>query len=241
MSDLPDAVARKATAAAELMSRVAREHAPAVLAASLGAEDMVLVDLIARAALPIGIFTLDTGRLPDETHAHIERVQAHYGRAIAVYAPEAAAVEQYVAQNGTNGFYASQRAREACCGVRKTAPLARALAGKAAWITGLRRDQSVTRANVEIEAFDTAHGLHKVNPLADWSRDDVWSYLRARAVPCNALHERGYASIGCAPCTRAIDAGEDERAGRWWWEDAARRECGLHQRPGAIPIVPIAA
>jgi len=241
MSASSDSAVAKAAAAAELMARTARDHAPAVLAASFGAEDMVLVDLIARERLPIGIFTLDTGRLHDETHAHIERVSTHYGLRVDVYAPDAQAIEGYVAQHGPNGFYGSLAAREACCAIRKSAPLARALRGKAAWITGLRRDQSVTRTAVEVEGFDAMHRLHKVNPLVDWTRDDVWTYLRERAVPWNVLHDRGYASIGCSPCTRAIEPGEDERAGRWWWEDPARRECGLHRRPASIPIVAVAA
>jgi len=231
-----DSVAAKAAAAGELLSRVARDYAPAVLAASFGAEDMVLVDLIARAGAPIGIFTLDTGRLPDETHAHIGRVIARYGVAVTVYAPEARAIERFVAAHGPNGFYDSRDAREACCAARKSEPLKRALAGARAWVTGLRRDQSITRGAVEPVEFDAAHAIHKFNPLAAWSRGDVWAYLRAHAVPWNPLHDRGYASIGCAPCTRAIGPGEDERAGRWWWEDPARRECGLHRRPVGVPI-----
>jgi phosphoadenosine phosphosulfate reductase len=221
-----------------VMSRAASEHAPVVLASSFGAEDMVLIDLLATHALSIGVLTLDTGRLPDETHALIDRVRATYRIAVDVHFPEAAAVEPFVRANGVNAFYTSPALREQCCAIRKTQPLARALAGKGAWITGLRREQSPTRRDVAIEAFDATYGLVKLNPLADWTRDDVWSYLHERRVPYNALHERGYASIGCAPCTRAIEPGEDERAGRWWWESADRKECGLHRRPGTIPITP---
>ena len=236
MSVAADTAARVA-AVSTLLQRVAREHTPAALAASFGAEDMVLIDAIARARLPIDVFTLDTGRLPDETHALIDRVRAHYELAVRVYAPDAATVEAFVTERGTNAFYRSQAARERCCAIRKSAPLERALAGKRAWITGLRREQSVTRREIGVEEFDAVHGLLKVNPLADWSRDDVWAYIGARGVPYNPLHDRGYASIGCAPCTRAIEPGEDERAGRWWWENPERRECGLHRRPGVAPIV----
>jgi phosphoadenosine phosphosulfate reductase len=216
-----------------VLRRAAFDHAPAVLASSFGAEDMVLIDLIARNALPVGIFTLDTGRLPDETHVLIDRVCATYSLDVDVHFPEAAAVEPFVRANGVNAFYASPSLREQCCAIRKSQPLARALGGKRAWITGLRRAQAATRRDVAVEEFDAVHGLAKFNPLADWSRDDVWAYLRAHRVPYNALHDRGYASIGCAPCTRAIEPGEDERAGRWWWESADRKECGIHRRPVA--------
>jgi phosphoadenosine phosphosulfate reductase len=241
MSALAPSLAAKSEAVASLLARVASDHAPAVLAASFGAEDMVLVDLIAGAQLPIGIFTLDTGRLPEETHALIDRVRAHYGAPIDVYAPDALAIEEYVRTHGPNAFYASLDLREHCCALRKAAPLARALVGKRAWITGLRRDQSVTRRDTAVEEFDERHRLAKFNPLADWTRDDVWAYLRAGSVPYNALHDRGYASIGCAPCTRAIEPGDDERAGRWWWENPERKECGLHRRPAAIRIAAVPA
>ena len=221
----------------DTLRRAAFVHAPAVLASSFGAEDMVLIDLIAKHSLPIAVFTLDTGRLPEETHTLIDRVRATYGIAVDVYAPDAASVEAFVRASGVNAFYASPTLREQCCALRKTHPLARALAGKRAWITGLRRGQSITRRDVAVEEFDGAHGLVKFNPLADWSRDDVWSYVHENNVPYNALHDRGYASIGCAPCTRAVEPGEDERAGRWWWESADRKECGLHRRPVTVPIL----
>ena len=233
----PAGHAQRAADAVAILRRASAAHAPAVLASSFGAEDMVLIDLIARHALSIAVFTLDTGRLPDETHALIERTRAKYAIDVDIYVPEAAAVEGFVRANGVNAFYASPALREQCCAIRKTQPLARALAGKRAWITGLRREQSVTRREVVVEELDAAHGLAKYNPLADWSRDAVWTYLRTHRVPYNALHDRGYASIGCAPCTRAIEPGEDERAGRWWWESADRKECGLHRRPVAVPIV----
>jgi phosphoadenosine phosphosulfate reductase len=224
---------------AALLRHAAETHAPVSLASSFGAEDMVLIDLIARAKLPIGVFTLDTGRLPAETHDLIDRVRDTYGIEIDVYFPEAAALEPFVRTHGVNAFYESTQLRERCCDIRKAQPLARALVGKRAWITGLRRAQSVTRREIAVEERDAAHGIAKFNPLADWSRDDVWSYLKAHRVPYNALHDRGYASIGCAPCTRAIEPGDDERAGRWWWENPERRECGLHRRPGAIALVPV--
>ncbi|MFO1310859.1 MAG: phosphoadenylyl-sulfate reductase [Burkholderiales bacterium] len=222
---------RRVSAASEALARIAREHAPAVLASSFGAEDMVLVDLIARDALPIAIFTLDTGRLPEETHALIDRARRRYGLPVEVYAPEASRIEAFVREHGSNAFYDSVELRKACCAVRKTGPLARALAGKGAWITGLRREQSVTRADVPFEEHDAVHGLPKFNPLVEWSEGDVWTYLRSHGVPYNALHDRGYPSIGCAPCTRAVEPGEDIRAGRWWWENPEHKECGLHRRP----------
>ena len=214
-----------------LLARVAQTHAPVVFASSFGAEDMVLLDLIARASLPIRVFTLDTGRLPQETHELIDRARAAYRVDIDVYAPRTEAVEAFVREHGSNGFYRGVGLRQQCCGIRKGEPLRRALAGAGAWITGLRRAQGVTRQAIELEQYDTTHGLAKFNPLADWSEDDVWAYLRVHRVPWNALHDRGYPSIGCAPCTRAIEPGEDVRAGRWWWERPDQKECGLHRRP----------
>ena len=211
-----------------LLQRAARDFQPLVMASSLGAEDMVLTDLIFKNRLPVEIFTLDTGRLPEPTQRLLARVQEIYGQSIRVFFPEAAAVEALVARQGVNGFYHDIGARQACCAVRKVAPLGRALEGRKAWITGLRRDQSSTRAALEVEAWDADHNLTKFSPLADWSRDAVWEYLKAHHVPYNALHDQGFASIGCSPCTRAIAAGEDERAGRWWWEHPETKECGLH-------------
>ena len=187
MAPDPKRAAAAAAAATDLLRRAADEHAPIALASSFGAEDMVLIDLIAKASLPIGVFTLDTGRLPDETHALIDRVRKVYGIAVDVYFPATAAVESYVHAHGVNAFYESQPLRERCCAIRKTEPLARALAGKRAWVTGLRQSQSITRREVALVEFDVAHGIAKFNPLAEWSRDDVWSYLRAHRVPYNAL------------------------------------------------------
>lgn len=219
-----------------LLAAIGKEHASAGLASSLGAEDMVLTDLITKYRLPIEIFTLDTGRLPGETYALLDRIRSHYGLIVRVHYPDAQALERYVTRNGVNAFYGSVTLRQECCGIRKSEPLARALAGKSAWITGLRRSQAVTRTRIELHEHDPVHGIPKFNPLADWSEADVWDYIHANNVPYNALHDRGYPSIGCAPCTRAVEPGEDIRAGRWWWEQADHKECGLHRRPLDVAI-----
>ncbi|HLI20521.1 MAG TPA: phosphoadenylyl-sulfate reductase [Stellaceae bacterium] len=211
-----------------LLHEAAEAYTPSVLASSLGAEDMVLLDLIAELRLRIGVFTLDTGRLPQETYDLLQLARARYGVPIAVFAPESADVERYIAVNGPNGFYDSVALRQECCHLRKVKPLQRALAGKKSWVTGLRRGQSAARSEIAFKEWDAEHGLEKFNPLAAWSEEDVWDYVRARDVPVNALHAQGYPSIGCAPCTRAIRPGEDIRAGRWWWENPEFNECGLH-------------
>ncbi len=233
------ALETRVDAAVALLREIVHRHAPAVFASSFGAEDMVVIDLIAKHGLPIRVFTLDTGRLPEETHALIDRTRERYGLPIDIYAPDSRLLQGFVRENGVNAFYASVELRKGCCAVRKTEPLRRALVAKGAWITGLRRAQSVTRSETAIEEYDAVHGLPKFNPLADWSHDDVWHYLRAHDVPYNVLHDRGYPSIGCAPCTRAVAPGEDVRAGRWWWEAPEHKECGLHRRQ--IPIVAKAA
>jgi len=211
-----------------LLDSVQKDYSPATFANSFGAEDMVLTDLIARHYPGIEMFTLDTGRLPEETYTLMKEVADRYGIRVPVYFPEPAAVEAYVAQNGPNAFYESVDLRKRCCHIRKVEPLKRALSGKRAWITGLRRDQAPTRKNLTESEFDAENGLQKFSPLLDWSESDVWAYLKQFDVPYNALHDKGYTSIGCAPCTRAITRGEDVRAGRWWWEDPAVKECGLH-------------
>jgi phosphoadenosine phosphosulfate reductase len=220
----------KIDAAAALLQRIESEFGPATLANSLGAEDMVLTDLIAQHAPAIELFTLDTGRLNPETYDLLDKVQKTYGDRVRVrtYAPQAEAVQAFVETRGINAFYDSVESRKQCCGIRKVEPLKRALAGKKAWITGMRRQQAVTRADMPVEEWDADHGLMKFNPLADWTEKEVWEYIRNRGIPYNALHDRHYPSIGCAPCTRAIAVGEDVRAGRWWWEDEAGKECGLH-------------
>ena len=199
---------------------------------SFGAEDMVLTDLILSNALPITVFSLDTGRLPAETYSLIGEVERHYGSKLEIYFPDAGAVETFVRSHGINAFYDSVELRKACCGVRKMEPLRRALAGRKAWITGLRAAQSVTRAGLPVRETDTANGLEKLNPLSDWTETEVWAYIRMNEVPYNALHDQFYPSIGCAPCTRAIAVGEDVRAGRWWWENPETKECGLHVKEG---------
>ncbi len=222
-------------AAAVLLERIQDEFSPAALASSLGAEDMVLTDLIARHAPGIGIFSLDTGRLNPETYDLLAKVQRLYGDrlVIKVYYPQAQSIQQYVEKHGINAFYDSVELRKQCCAIRKVEPLTRALAGKQAWITGMRRSQAVTRQDMPVQEWDTDHGLHKFNPLAEWTDKEVWQYIRDHDVPYNALHDRHYPSIGCAPCTRAIAAGEDIRAGRWWWENADTKECGLHVKAAA--------
>lgn len=210
------------------LGAIVAEFPRTVFASSLGAEDMVITDVILRSGLPIGIFTLDTGRLPPQTLALIAEVSRHYGHALRVIRPDAAEVAEYVATHGQNAFYESVALRQRCCHLRKVRPLARALTGCEAWVTGLRRGQSVTRSELPLREHDAAHGIEKFNPLADWRENEVWAYLRAERVPCNALHDLGYPSIGCEPCTRAIRPGEDIRAGRWWWEARDSKECGLH-------------
>jgi phosphoadenosine phosphosulfate reductase len=203
-------------------------QSPTACACSFGAEDMVLLDAIARYARKIEVFTLDTGRLPEETHALFETVRDKYPIAIRTYFPDASTVQGWIEQNGPNGFYKSVAQRQQCCHIRKVEPLQRALAGKKSWVTGLRREQSAARHRLEREAWDDANGLFKINPLLEWTNDDVWDYIKVNGVPYNALHDRGYPSIGCAPCTRAVQPGEDIRAGRWWWESTSK-ECGLHK------------
>jgi len=253
MNKIASDLANKAEAARVVLARIALDHAPAVFTTSFGAEDMVLFDLIAAdddrltpALKTIAIATLDTGRLPDETYQVWQRATERYRRKVDSYFPAAQAVEQYVRINGINAFYESTSQRKECCHIRKVEPLAHALSGRKAWITGLRRAQAASRSDLAIEAHDDERDLLKVSPLADWSEDDVWAYLRARDVPVNALHAKGYPSIGCAPCTRAVLPGEDLRAGRWWWELADAKECGLHVggaagEPVIGPIETIAA
>lgn len=211
-----------------LLTAAQKSYAPVVFANSFGAEDMVLTNLIGRHYPAIEMFTLDTGRLPEETYSLMQQVEDRYHIHIRLYFPESAAVEKYVAQYGPNGFYDSVELRKACCHMRKVEPLKRALRGKRAWITGLRRDQAPTRKDFTEVEFDTDNSLQKISPLLDWELSDVWAYLKEFRVPYNQLHDKGYSSIGCAPCTRAITPGEDVRAGRWWWENPETKECGLH-------------
>lgn len=216
------------------LARIASDFSPAVFASSLAAEDMVLTDMILRSKLPIDIFSLETGRLHAETLGMVDRIRENYGYEISLYHPKPAAVDAYVKKNGLNAFYDSVDMRKECCRIRKVEPLNRALAGNEAWITGQRRAQSTTRAGLDVQEQDEAHGMVKFNPLADWSEEDVWHYIRTNKVPYNPLHDKGYPSIGCEPCTRAIQPGEDVRAGRWWWENPESKECGLHVVDGKL-------
>lgn len=227
---------QKIEAGATLLQRIASEYSPAALASSLGAEDMVLIDLACKHAPSIEVITLDTGRLPEETYQLMHATRQHYRLNLQVYFPDAPTVENYVRIHGPNAFYDSIDMRKACCHMRKVEPLRRALAGKKAWITGMRRSQSEVRRELPIEQWDNENGLRKFNPLMDWSHQDVWTYIRSFNVPYNRLHDKGYTSIGCAPCTRAISVGEDIRAGRWWWEneDTTAKECGLHKKKTTI-------
>jgi phosphoadenosine phosphosulfate reductase len=220
--------------AEELVAWAAGRFAPRLaFASSLGAEDQVLTDMIARLAPSMAIFTIDTGRLPQETYDLLDATRARYGLAIEVLFPRAEDVEPLVSRQGPNSFRRGVGRRKACCNARKVKPLRRRLAGLDAWVTGLRREQAVTRSDLRAVEWDQAHGLVKINPLADWAQQQVWDYIAARRVPYNALHDRGYPSIGCAPCTRAVEPGPDVRAGRWWWELPEHKECGLHGVDGA--------
>jgi thioredoxin-dependent adenylylsulfate APS reductase len=200
-----------------------------VIVASFQAESSVLIDMASRIRPDVTVLTLDTGRLPQQTYDMIDRVRDRYRIDIQVISPDADDLQDMVAAHGANLFYKSVEMRRLCCDVRKSRPLARALEGYDAWITGLRRDQAATRAETAVVAPDPEHeGLTKVAPLAEWSKDQVWSYIRDHDVPYHSLYDHGYTSIGCVPCTRATTKAEDERAGRWWWEVNEVKECGLH-------------
>jgi phosphoadenosine phosphosulfate reductase len=198
---------------------------------SLGAEDALLTGLIAQHQPEITQFVLDTGRLPEETLTLLDQVRSRWPQInIQVFYPDANKLQDFVNHEGVNAFYRSQELRKACCGVRKVEPLQRALSDKKAWMTGLRREQSVTRDQLEYSQWDEGNGLQKLSPLYDWSEDELWQAIKALKLPYNALHDQGYPSIGCAPCTRAVQPGADPRSGRWWWEDPETRECGLHSQ-----------
>ena len=221
-------ITAKAQASVAILKQAKTEYSKVTFANSLGAEDVVLTHLIARHTPDIDIFMLDTGRLHEETLELLAEIRKTYKLDIQVFYPEAVQLESYVRENGINAFYESQELRKTCCNIRKIEPLKRALKGYKAWITGLRRSQSVTRTSIETISWDEGNGLHKVNPLLDWSEQDIWDYIKHHNIPYNKLHDEHFPSIGCAPCTRAIAAGEDVRAGRWWWENPESKECGLH-------------
>lgn len=219
----------KIEAAVERLREASIQHGQGLVqSSSLGVEDMVVTDLIARHGLPIDIATLDTGKLHEQTLALIPRIRAHYGREVLVFSPRQEQVIEFVRREGEDAMFRSIELRKACCGIRKLEPLARMLAGRSAWITGLRREQSGARAEIGFDE-DDGQGRRKLSPIADWGWAEVWTYVQQQALPYNPLHDEFMPSIGCAPCTRAIAVGEDFRAGRWWWEDS-NKECGLHAR-----------
>jgi phosphoadenosine phosphosulfate reductase len=201
------------------------------LASSLGAEDQVLTHMIVQADRSARIFTLDTGRMFPESYELLDRTNRHYNISIEVFFPDYTKVEEMVNEKGINLFYRSVENRKLCCGIRKVEPLGRAFRGLDAWICGLRRDQSVTRHNIETVEWDEGNGLVKFNPLVNWTQKQLWEYIKANDIPYHVLHDKGFPSIGCQPCTRAVTPGEDVRAGRWWWEEPEKKECGLHNRP----------
>ena len=221
-------IAGKVQALETLLTQAAHEFDSIALASSLAAEDNVLFDVIARLKLNIRVFSLNTGRLHQQTLDVAPALQAKYGQSVQWFEPKTEAVDVYVNTKGRDAFYESTALRKECCGIRKVEPLARALQGAKAWITGQRQAQAATRAALPLREFDADRGIEKFNPLADWSEADVWTYVRQFDVPVNKLHFEGFPSIGCEPCTRAITIGEDIRAGRWWWEDPTSKECGLH-------------
>jgi len=211
-----------------LQETVSRFGDGVVFATSLGAEDQVITHMLATLGPGVPTFSLDTGRLFPETYDLVRRTEERYGIRIRLMFPDATEVEHMTEQHGVNLFLESVELRKQCCHVRKIAPLRRALTGRGAWICGLRREQSVTRTDLQAAEWDDANGLVKVNPLCDWTEEQVWDTIKAQNIPYNPLHDRGFASIGCACCTRAISPGEDVRAGRWWWENPEHKECGLH-------------
>ena len=220
----------KAAAVRELLASAAQAHGRVVYANSLGLEAMVLTDIICSQLPQIDIVSIDTGRLHEQTHELLGRLQQRFPGRIRVINPDAAELSALVDRQGSNGFFDSHENRVACCRVRKVIPFQRFVSGYRAWVTGVRREQSQARALAEPVEWDAQHGLHKVSPLLEWTAEQVRAYVHARQLPYNRLHDQGFPSIGCAPCTRAVLPGEDQRAGRWWWEHAEGRECGLHPR-----------
>jgi phosphoadenosine phosphosulfate reductase len=222
--------AEKVAASVSLLREAVARFGRVIYSSSLGVEAVVLMDLIYANGLPIDIFTVDTGRLPESTLELLDRLTQKYGRPIRVYYPDAQTLQNYVADHGINGFYNGLELRQRCCHIRKVEPFRRAVAGYGAWITGVRHQQSEARASVSAIDMDSRYGIYKVSPLLAWTIQDIWAYVRAHQLPYNPLHDAGFPSIGCEPCTRAIGPGQDERAGRWWWELAESRECGLQPR-----------
>ncbi|HVO48669.1 MAG TPA: phosphoadenylyl-sulfate reductase [Steroidobacteraceae bacterium] len=226
---------QRAAAVREQLKAALREHGRVVYSNSLGAEAMVLTDIIWTGVPGIDMFSIDTGRLHEETYELLEKLERRYKRSLRLVHPDARELEGLVSAQGVNGFYHSLDARLSCCRIRKVEPFKRAIAGYTAWVTGVRREQSASRAQASPSEWDSEYGLYKVSPLLDWSEEQVWQYIRARKLPYNRLHDRQFPSIGCSPCTRAIQPGESRRAGRWWWEQPESRECGLHPRVRQVP------
>ena len=214
----------------DLIKYILENHKNVALSSSLGAEDQVLTDMIFKIDKNSKVFTLDTGRLHSETYKVMDETNLKYGVKLEVFFPKFEDVEKLYLAQGVNGHFESIDNRKNCCNIRKIEPLKRALKGVDIWITGLRASQSVTRIKLPIIEWDENFKVIKLNPLINWSEDDVWKYIKANKVPYNKLHDQGYPSIGCEPCTRAIKPGEDIRAGRWWWEDPEHKECGLHKK-----------
>jgi phosphoadenosine phosphosulfate reductase len=221
---------QKAAAVREQLAAAVHDYGRVVYSNSLGAEAMVLTDIIWSHVPEIDMFSIDTGRLHEETYELLEKLQRRYKRKLRVVYPDAQALENLVSAQGVNGFFLSLEARLACCHTRKVEPFKRAIAGYSAWVTGVRREQSAARAQAQPVEWDSAYGLQKISPLLEWTEEQIWQYIRARKLPYNSLHDRQFPSIGCSPCTRAIQPGESRRAGRWWWEQPESRECGLHPR-----------
>lgn len=213
----------------EILEFAAQEFKSKIrFASSMGVEDQVITHIIAKEKIPVEIFTLDTGRMFHETYELIEKTEARYDITIKIYFPDATEVEDMVNAKGINLFYKSIENRKMCCGIRKIKPLKRALEGMNAWVTGLRREQSPTRNDMQVVEWDEANQLIKINPLLEWTEQQTWDFVNQHKIPYNALHDKGFPSIGCQPCTRAIQPGEDIRSGRWWWENPDTKECGLH-------------
>jgi phosphoadenosine phosphosulfate reductase len=228
MSELSKSLRARAADSISQLQHAVTEFKNVCYANSLGSESVVLTDLIWSAVPQIEIFSIDTGRLYPETYELIERLQKRYGRALRIYYPDAAGLESWVGEHGINGFRNGLDQRRGCCATRKVEPFRRAISGRDAWVTGIRRGQSASRAQASPVEWDREYGLHKVSPLLEWSENEIWEYIRKKRLPYNTLHDSGFPSIGCAPCTRAVQAGEPERSGRWWWERNDSRECGLH-------------
>jgi phosphoadenosine phosphosulfate reductase len=231
MRFMSNQIADKVARTLETLRAAVRDYGRVVYSSSLGAESMVLTDLIWTQVPEIEIFTLDTGRLHEETRSVIERLERRYQKRMKVFSPDPASLEAWVQKNGINGFYDSIENRQGCCHIRKIEPFRRAIAGAGAWVTGVRHEQSATRAQTVPVEVDAANGgIAKISPILEWTHDEVWDYIRANKLPYNPLHDKGYPSIGCAPCTRAVEPGADSRSGRWWWENADSKECGLHPK-----------